>query len=127
MTNPTDWAARYALTSDNRITFDVWRSLLDAPVPVPTLEPRAEGVFVFLSDLDDLAIWFEVAGGVVERGPEFAGMRPWTLTIDTGADCRGLIVHVSVLAMADAQAMQELVDAARLARPLSEMPRAVSA
>lgn len=125
MKNPTDWAARYALTSDNRITFDVWRTSLPDAVPAPTVESRPEGVHVFLSDLDDLAVWFAAAGGVVERGPEFAGMRPWTLTIDTGADCRGLVVHVSVLAMADAQAMQELVEAARLARPLSE--RAVSA
>jgi hypothetical protein len=116
----------FALISDNRITFDVWLTYLPAPVATPTVESRPEGVFVFLSDLDDLAVWFEAASGVVERGPEFAGMRPWTLTVDTGPEFRGLVVHVSVLAMCDAQVMHTLVDAARLAVPLAQSPQAVA-
>lgn len=110
----------HSLISDNRITFEVWRSSLVSTLPAPTIEDRPEGVFVFVADPDDLAEWFEAAGGLVERGPVFAGMRPWTLTIDTGPDCRGLVVRVSVLAMADAEVLHTLVDAARLARPLSD-------
>lgn len=122
----SDRDAPFSLISDNRITFEVWWARLAKKLPAPIIEGRPEGVFVFVSDPDDLAEWFETAGGLVERGPVFAGMRPWTLTIDTGPECRGLVVHVSVLAMADAQVLHILVDAARLAVPLAQSPQAVA-
>lgn len=131
MTNLTDdpaaWRASRALIADNRITFDTWRNLLDDPPPVPTVKSEPEGIFVTLADLDDLVWWFEAAGGVVERGPEFAGTRTWVLRIATGPECRNLMVQVSVVALADAQPMHTLLDAARLAVPLPEMTMAVSA
>lgn len=125
MTATTDlsWGARYALIGDNRLTFNVWLTNFPNKVPVPTVESRPEGVWVFLANIDDLAVWAETAGGLVERGPEFAGMYPWTLTVDTGPEYRGLIVHVSALALTDAQVIHTLTDAARLV----DSPRAVAA
>lgn len=123
--DPAAWRASYARISDNRITFETWRTLQDSDLPVPTVESRPEGVYVTLSDIDDLVWWFETAGGVVERGPEFAGQRPWVLRINTGPEHRSLMVQVSVMALADAQPMHTLLEASRLAVPLPEM--AVSA
>jgi len=116
LTNPTDsreaWAEYSARISDNRLTFRVWLSLQSEELPAPTVEARAEGVYVFLSDLDDLAVWFEVAGGVVERGEPSGVLRSWLLTINTGPEHRGLMVWVSVLGMADAMVMHTLAEAA---------------
>jgi hypothetical protein len=98
--------------SDNRITFDVWRTHLpDGSPPVPTVELSPDAVWVTLADLDDLAYWVEVAGGVVHRSPEFEGLRVWTLHVDTGPECRGLHVRVSVVARADAQVMHTVLAA----------------
>lgn len=125
--DPAAWRASYALISDNRRTFEVWRTLQDSDLPVPTMDATPEGVYVTLSNIDDLVWWFETAGGVVERGPEFAGQRPWVLRINTGPEHRSLMVQVSVLALADGQPMHTLLDASRLAVPLPEMKMAVSA
>lgn len=98
--------------SDNRITFDVWRTGLPGElVPVPTVELSPDAVWVTLADMDDLAYWVETAGGVVHRGPEFDGLRVWTLHVDMGPECRGLLVRVSVVARVDAQVMHTVLAA----------------
>jgi hypothetical protein len=116
LTNPTDspeaWAAHCGRISDNRITFEVWRTFQAGELEASTVEVRPEGVYVFLSDLDDLAEWYEATDGVVERGAPSGALRSWLLTIDTGPECRGLMVWVSAQGMADAQVMGSLEAAA---------------
>lgn len=110
--SPEAWAAHCEQIRSNRRMFDVWLSLQAEELDAPTVEARAEGVYVFLSDLDDLAVWFEVAGGVVERSEPSGVLRSWLLTIAAGPEYRGLMVWVSALGMADAMVMHTLEGAA---------------
>lgn len=87
---------RYEQTSDNRIAVE---SMLDyLPLPAPTVIPRAEAVFVSVSDVDDLGVWLRELGGRIHRTSAADGLELWTLLTQTPPSrARGQVpVRVSV-------------------------------
>lgn len=87
---------RYEQTSDNRIAVE---SMLDyLPLPAPTMIPRADAVFVSVSDVDDLGVWLRELGGRIHRTSAADGLELWTLLTETPPSrARGRVsVRVSV-------------------------------
>ncbi|WP_372352602.1 hypothetical protein [Streptomyces sp. KL116D] len=67
-------------------------------LPAPTIVPRADAVFITVTNVDDLGAWLVARGGKIHVTPAYDGLELWTLVTRTpkGRDGTSVEVRVSV-------------------------------